>query len=178
MGSWFPDQGSNLHSMHWEVKSYPLDHQGSPKYVLFWKRKCIFNETQKQTLIIKVIGGFPSGSVVKNPLAIERRHRRCRLRSLSQKMPWKRKWQPTPEFLPGESQGHRSLEGCSPQGHKEWDAAEQKVMEAHYEQMGIWEKNRNIESKEKTPQKSPRLTSVTQSLVYFFDLSLIRNRRK
>ena len=104
--------------------------------------------------------------MVKNPLAIERRHRRCRLRSLSQKMPWKRKLQPTPEFLPGESQGQRSLEGCSPQGHKEWDAAEQKVMEAHYEQMGIWKKNRNIESKEKTPQKSPRLTRVTQTVWY------------
>ena len=28
-------------------------------------------------------------------------------------MPWKRKWQPTPVFLPGESQGRGSLVGCS-----------------------------------------------------------------
>ena len=27
-------------------------------------------------------------------------------------MPWRRKWQPTPVFLPGESQGQRSLVGC------------------------------------------------------------------
>ena len=27
------------------------------------------------------------------------------------KIPWKRKWQPTPIFLPGKSQGHRSLLG-------------------------------------------------------------------
>ena len=27
--------------------------------------------------------------------------------------PWRRKWQPTPVFLPGESQGRRSLVGCS-----------------------------------------------------------------
>ena len=27
-------------------------------------------------------------------------------------MPWRRKWQPTPVFLPGESQGQRSLLGC------------------------------------------------------------------
>ena len=27
------------------------------------------------------------------------------------KMPWKRKWQPTPVFLPGESHGQRSLAG-------------------------------------------------------------------
>jgi len=31
--------------------------------------------------------------------------------------PWRRKWQPTPVFLPGESQG--SLAGYSPRGHKE-----------------------------------------------------------
>src|SRR5574337_1914386 len=28
-------------------------------------------------------------------------------------MHWRRKWQPTPVFLPGESQGWRSLVGCS-----------------------------------------------------------------
>ena len=34
--------------------------------------------------------------------------------SLSTFMHWKRKWQPTPVFLPGESHGRRSLIGCSP----------------------------------------------------------------
>ena len=34
------------------------------------------------------------------------------------KIPWRRKWQPTPVFLPGKSHGQRSLEGYSPQGHK------------------------------------------------------------
>ena len=34
---------------------------------------------------------------------------------------WGRKWQPTPEFLPGESHGQRSLVGYSPWGHKEAD---------------------------------------------------------
>ena len=29
-------------------------------------------------------------------------------------VPWRRKWQPTPVFLPGESHGRRSLVGCSP----------------------------------------------------------------
>ena len=32
------------------------------------------------------------------------------------KIPWSRQWQPTLEFLPGESCGHRSLAGCSPWG--------------------------------------------------------------
>ena len=35
------------------------------------------------------------------------------------KIPWRRKWQPTPGFLPGESHGQRSLKGYSPWGRKE-----------------------------------------------------------
>ena len=34
---------------------------------------------------------------------------------------WRRKWQPTPVFLPGESQGQRSLVGYSPWSRKESD---------------------------------------------------------
>ena len=40
------------------------------------------------------------------------------------KIPWRRKWQPTPVFLPGESHGCRSLVGYSPWGHKESDMTE------------------------------------------------------
>ena len=36
-------------------------------------------------------------------------------------MPWKREWQPTPEFLPGEFHRQRSLVGYSPRGCKELD---------------------------------------------------------
>ena len=36
----------------------------------------------------------------------------------------RRKWQPTPVFLPGESHGQRSLAGYSPWGRKESDATE------------------------------------------------------
>ena len=32
-----------------------------------------------------------------------------------EKSPWRRKWQPVPVFLPGESHGQRSLAGYSPQ---------------------------------------------------------------
>ena len=39
-------------------------------------------------------------------------------------IPWKRKWQPTPVFLLGDSHGQRSLGGYSPWGHKELDTAE------------------------------------------------------
>ena len=41
------------------------------------------------------------------------------------KIPWRRKWQTTPIFLPGKSHGWRSLVGYSPWGHKESDTTEQ-----------------------------------------------------
>ena len=37
---------------------------------------------------------------------------------------WRRKWQPTPVFLPGESQGRGSLVGCRLWGHTESDTTE------------------------------------------------------
>ena len=40
------------------------------------------------------------------------------------KIPWRRKWQPTPVFLPGKSHGQKSLVGYSPWGHKVSDTAE------------------------------------------------------
>ena len=48
--------------------------------------------------------------MVKHPPAILE----SRTRSLGQEDPWRRKWQPTPVFLPGESHGQRSLVGYSP----------------------------------------------------------------
>ena len=39
-------------------------------------------------------------------------------------MHWRRKWQPTPVFLPGESQGQGSLVGCRLWGHTELDMTE------------------------------------------------------
>ena len=40
-------------------------------------------------------------------------------------MSWRRKWQPTPVFLPGEFHGQRSLVGSSPWGRKESETTEQ-----------------------------------------------------
>ena len=39
-------------------------------------------------------------------------------------MRWRRKWQPIPVFLPGESQGRGSLVGCRLWGHTESDTTE------------------------------------------------------
>ena len=41
------------------------------------------------------------------------------------KIPWKREWQPTPVFLPGEFHGQRRLASYSPCCHKESDMTEE-----------------------------------------------------
>ena len=40
------------------------------------------------------------------------------------KIPWVRKWLPTPVFLPGKSQGQKTLAGYSPWGHRDWDTTQ------------------------------------------------------
>ena len=49
-------------------------------------------------------------------------------------MHWRRKWQPTPVFLPGESQGQGSLVGCCLWGHTESDTTE--AMQQQQQQRG------------------------------------------
>ena len=41
-----------------------------------------------------------------------------RVQSMAVKIPWRRKWQPTPVYLPEKSYGQRSLVGYRPKGHK------------------------------------------------------------
>ena len=45
----------------------------------------------------------------------------CGFRAWVGKILWRRKWQPAPVFLPGESHGQRSLASCSPGGCKQSD---------------------------------------------------------
>ena len=54
------------------------------------------------------------------------------------KVPWRRKWQPTPVFLPGKSHGQRSLAGYSPCGlrHKGWTPLSIWAAAAEFETIG------------------------------------------
>ena len=53
-----------------------------------------------------------------------RMHKRHGLNPWVRKIPWRRKWQPTPVFLPGESRRQRSMASYSPWGHKKLDTTE------------------------------------------------------
>ena len=65
--------------------------------------------------------GFPGISDAKESA--------CQCRRLGsdpwvRRIPWRREWQPTPVFLPGEAHGQRSLAGYSPWGRRESDMTE------------------------------------------------------
>ena len=64
---------------------------------------------------------FPKGLSVKESTCQCRSRWRCGFDPWVGKIPWRRKQQPTPVFLPGESHGHRSLVGYSSYSHKESD---------------------------------------------------------
>ena len=57
-----------------------------------------------------------------------RQHKRRGFNPWVGKIPWRRAQQPTSVFLPGESQGQRSLAGYSPWGHKKSDTTEQLTL--------------------------------------------------
>ena len=61
------------------------------------------------------MGSFLVAQMVKNLPAMQEGW------SLGQEIPWRRKWQLTPVFSPGESHGQRSLAGYSPWSRKESD---------------------------------------------------------
>ena len=61
--------------------------------------------------------GFPGGSVIKNPLAMQETQE-IWVWSLGLENPLEEAWQPTPVLLPGESHEQRSLVGYGPWGHR------------------------------------------------------------
>ena len=76
------------------------------------------SEGDKDCLTVRL--GFTVGAVAKDSAA-NAGDAESRLDPWVGKIPWRREWQPTPVFLPGESYGEGSLEGCNPWGGKESD---------------------------------------------------------
>ena len=66
--------------------------------------------------LVTVDQGFPGGASGKEPTCQCRTCKRHRFNPWVVKIPWKRAWQPTPVFLPGEFQGQRRLMGYNPWG--------------------------------------------------------------
>ena len=75
-------------------------------------------------------GGFPGGTSDKESTCQCRRHKRLGFDPWVRKIPWRRAWQPTPAFLPGESHGQRSLAGYILEGCKKLDMTKVTCMHA------------------------------------------------
>ena len=66
---------------------------------------------------------------------------------------WRRKWQPTPVFLPGKVHGQRSLVGCSPWGYMTWACM--------HEGGGRWvASNKLVELKKNKNKKTPQYSKT------------------
>ena len=74
------------------------------------------------------------GQVVKNSPASAGDTRDARFHPWVRKIPWRRKRQPAPVFLPGKSQGQRSLVGYSPKSCKESDMTKQLSIHIHVQE--------------------------------------------
>ena len=80
--------------------------------------------------------GFPVGASGKESACQCRRLKSCGFnpwRRVGGKIPWSRKWHPTPIFLPGKFHGLRSLEGYGPGVTRELDTTEY----AHYYSLSL-----------------------------------------
>ena len=83
---------------------------------------------QKGVLIIKLIW-FATAGVVGLPRWLSGKESACQSRRHGfspwvGKIPWRRKWQSIPVFLPGKSHGQRNLAGYTPGAHKESDTTQ------------------------------------------------------
>ena len=102
------------------AKPVALFSQGTSGAGLFEFRQQIQRSTNFRTVSLT----SPEGSSGEEPACQCRRCKRCGLDRWVRKVPWRSAWQPAPVFLPGQSQGQRSLTGYSLWGCKEWDTTE------------------------------------------------------
>ena len=110
----FPTHGSNPGLPHCRWILYQLSHKESPR-ILEWIAYPFSSGSPlpgNWTGVFCIAEGFftiePSGKPFRRP----------RFNTWIRKIPWRRKWQPTPLFLSGESHGQRILAGYSPRGCK------------------------------------------------------------
>ena len=102
------------------------------RVLLKWKRdwESFDIDISPRASLIKALCTFtrlPGGSEFKASACVCLQCGRPGFDSWVRKIPWKRKWQPTAVFLPGESHGQRSEVGCSPQCSKESDTTEHQT---------------------------------------------------
>ena len=120
----------HIYTIMYEIVSGKLlNNTGSPAQALWWPRGMGSGEAKewREGRDIYVLYGYmdiymyiyPRRSSGKEPACQCRRHKGHRFDPWVRKIPWRRAWQPTPVFLPGESHRQRSLAPYVPQVCKE-----------------------------------------------------------
>ena len=86
-------------------------HQALPSLGFSRQEHCVKVKSERE--VAQSCPRYPGSSVSKETAC---RCRRPGSNPWVRKIPWRRKWQPTPVFLPGKPHGQRSLVGYSPWG--------------------------------------------------------------
>ena len=106
-------------------------HQGTKNRFLYCSHVLILMGSFTGLGLGLLESGLPRWRSGKESTCQCRRCKRHRFDAWVGKIPWRRKWQPTPVFLPGKSHGQRNLAGYSPWGSKELDTIERLSTPTH-----------------------------------------------
>ena len=111
----FHKQGSvhALSEVHWHILNKNTNFKLNPLSVRYFLHYECDGFTINTT---KVVGAPPCGIIASFFL--------LKIKLFLMVLNWRRKWQPTPVFLPGQFHGQRSQAGYSPWGHKQSDRTE------------------------------------------------------
>ena len=103
----------------WISNKYCFSNHGKNRYLKYYKIAVLHNKDWFYCLE-KLIDFLNHGKITRGyPWWLSSKESACQCRRDGfnpwvRKIPWRRKWQRTPAFLPGESHGQRSLAGYSP----------------------------------------------------------------
>ena len=136
----FPTRGLSLGLPHCRQTLYHPSHQGSRKTKGYFEQMAFTWLYFRGKLLLYVPSpltppmlpsGLPRWLCCKEFSCQWRRNARHKFDPYARKIPWRRKWQPTPVLLPGNAHGERSLLGYSPGHHKESDITEHTHTHMH-----------------------------------------------
>ena len=94
---WLNDRKVSLDLLEWEL------------HIILVLAECLFSALKHHFKVkVALFTGLPGVASGKEPACQCRRHKRRGFDSWLGKIPWRRAFQPTPVFMPGESYGQRS----------------------------------------------------------------------
>ena len=115
-----------------------MQNKSSSRTYLFCLDILLANITTYNLLTLTRIRGAQASQVTQwERIHLQcKRHKRYGFSTSVRKIPWRRKWQPTSIFLPGKSNGQRSLKGYSLWGHKRV-GQDLGILQQHFERKNI-----------------------------------------